>query len=73
MRDKEVFDSELRLVAAVRRSIREQGGHPSSRQVDEMARRTQRAGRKLTVLPGVRHNHGTACTSPRGLQRISTV
>ena len=36
MRDREVIDSELRLVAAVRRSIREHGGEPSSRQVDEL-------------------------------------
>ena len=30
------IDSELRLLAAVRRSIRERGGEPSSRQVDEL-------------------------------------
>jgi hypothetical protein len=36
MRDLEVIDSELRLLAAVRRSIREHGGEPSSRQVDEL-------------------------------------
>jgi hypothetical protein len=29
-------ESELRLLAAVRRSIREYGGEPSSRQVDEL-------------------------------------
>jgi hypothetical protein len=32
----ETIDAELRLLAAVRRSIREQGGEPSSRQVDEL-------------------------------------
>jgi hypothetical protein len=32
---RETIDSELRLLAAVRRSIREHGGEPSSRQVDE--------------------------------------
>jgi len=30
------IDSELRLLAAVRWSIREHGGEPSSRQVDEL-------------------------------------
>jgi hypothetical protein len=36
VRDIETIDSELRLLAAVRRSIREHGGEPSSRQVDEL-------------------------------------
>jgi hypothetical protein len=36
MRDRETIDSELRLLTAVRRSIREHGGEPSSRQVDEL-------------------------------------
>ena len=36
MRDRETIDSELRLQAAVRRSIREHGSEPSSRQVDEL-------------------------------------
>jgi hypothetical protein len=36
MRDRDATDSELRLLAAVRRSIREQGDEPSSRQVDEL-------------------------------------
>jgi uncharacterized protein DUF732 len=36
MRDREVIDSELRRLAAVRRSIREHGGEPSSHQVDEL-------------------------------------
>jgi len=34
MRDLDTVDSELRLLAAVRRSIREHVGEPSSRQVD---------------------------------------
>jgi hypothetical protein len=37
MHDLETIDSELRLLAAVRRSIREHGGEPSSRQVDELS------------------------------------
>jgi hypothetical protein len=36
MRDLDTIDSELRLLAAVRRSIREHGGEPSSRHVDEL-------------------------------------
>ena len=36
MRDRETIDSELRSLAAVRRSIREHGGEPSSRQIDEL-------------------------------------
>jgi hypothetical protein len=37
MRDRETIDAELRLLAAVRRSIRKQGDEPGSRQVDERA------------------------------------
>jgi hypothetical protein len=36
MRDRETINSELRLLAAVRPSIREHAGEPSSRQVDEL-------------------------------------
>jgi hypothetical protein len=36
VRDLETIDSELRLLAAVRWSIRAHGGEPSSRQVDEL-------------------------------------
>jgi hypothetical protein len=36
MRDPYTIDSEMRLLAAVRRSIRDHGGEPSSRQVDEL-------------------------------------
>jgi hypothetical protein len=49
MRDLDTIDSELRLLAAVRWSIREHSGEPSSRHVDELldervARRARRAG-----------------------------
>ena len=46
MRDIDTIDDELRLLAAVRRSIREQGGEASSRQVDELLdeRQTRREG-----------------------------
>jgi hypothetical protein len=36
MRNLETIESELRLLAAVRWSIREHGGEPSSRQGDEL-------------------------------------
>ena len=36
MRDLDTVDFELRLLAAVRRCIREHGGQPSSRHVDEL-------------------------------------
>jgi Protein of unknown function (DUF732) len=36
MRNRETIDSELRLIALARRSIREQGGQPSSRELDEL-------------------------------------
>jgi Protein of unknown function (DUF732) len=36
MRDRETIDSELRRIALGRRSVRAQGGKPSSREVDEL-------------------------------------
>jgi hypothetical protein len=36
MRDRETIDAELRLIALRRQSIRENGGQPSSQQVDEL-------------------------------------
>jgi Protein of unknown function (DUF732) len=36
MRDRDTIDSELRRLAAMRRSIRERGGEPSSRQIDDL-------------------------------------
>lgn len=36
MRDVGVVDSELSLIAAVRQSVREQGGQPSTVHVDEL-------------------------------------
>jgi hypothetical protein len=36
MRDRETIDSELRMLAAERRSIRARGGEPSNRQVDRL-------------------------------------
>ncbi len=52
MRDRETIDSELRLIALRRQSIREQGGQPSSQQVDELLdeRLAQRAGVSKTEV-----------------------
>jgi hypothetical protein len=36
VRDQETIDSELRLLAAGRRTVREYGIEPSNRQVDEL-------------------------------------
>jgi hypothetical protein len=36
VRTRDDIDAELRLLAAVRQSIRDQGGEPSSRQVDAL-------------------------------------
>ena len=47
MRDRETIDSELRLLAAGRRSIREHGGEPSSRRVDELL--DERLGHRAEV------------------------
>jgi hypothetical protein len=53
-RDRETIDSELRLLAAVRRVCREHGGEPSSRQVDELLRR---AAREFSQVGTVNRNH----------------
>ena len=52
MRAIGTIDSELRLLAAVRWSIREHGGEPSSRQVDELLdeRLAHRGRRESGVL-----------------------
>jgi hypothetical protein len=36
VRNRETIDAELRLLAPVRWSIREQGGEPSSRHIDDL-------------------------------------
>jgi hypothetical protein len=36
MRDRDTIDDELRLLAAVRWSIRDHGNEPSGRQIDEL-------------------------------------
>jgi hypothetical protein len=65
MRDRETIDSELRLIANERRSIREQGGQPSCPQADELLderlrygaeaskpRRFKRVRSRLSPTPG---------------------
>jgi hypothetical protein len=51
MRDLNTIDSELRLLAAVRWSIREHGGEPSTRQVDELLNEPAALSTPLTVVP----------------------
>jgi hypothetical protein len=68
MRDRETIDSELRLPAAVRWSIREHGGEPSSRQLDELLNERLahrgRAGEGTAV--------DTYCLAHRPPRRIQT-
>ena len=45
MRDRDTIGAELRLLAAVRWSMREHGGEPSSRQVDELLDERLKANR----------------------------
>jgi hypothetical protein len=45
----ETIDAELRLLATVRQSIREHGGEPSIRQVDELL--DERTGLKAEARP----------------------
>jgi hypothetical protein len=47
MRDREIIDSELRRLAAMRRSIRERGGEPLSLQVDKLL--DERLGHRADV------------------------
>ncbi|OBG37642.1 DUF732 domain-containing protein [Mycobacterium sp. E3198] len=47
MRDRETIDSELRRIALGRRSIREQGGQPSIREVDDLL--DERLGHRAPV------------------------
>jgi hypothetical protein len=47
MRDLETIDSELRLLAVVRRSIREHGGEPGESSDRRIARRASRVRKKL--------------------------
>jgi hypothetical protein len=60
MRDREAIDSALRLIGAVRRSIREHGIEPSSRQVDELL---DRLAASASCSPGM------PCSNPSRIRR----
>jgi hypothetical protein len=53
MRDIETVDSELRLLVAARRMIREEEGRtPNARRIDQLL--DERAGRRMPWLSGTR-------------------
>ena len=62
MRDRETIDSELRLIANARRSIREQGGQPSSQQADELL--DERLGHRAAPSKPSRFKRVTSRLSP---------
>jgi hypothetical protein len=72
MRDRETIDSELLLLAAMRRSIHEHGGEPSSRQVDELlderlghrAEASQTEAVEARVRPRLSPTPGRSATKP---------
>ncbi|OBB69730.1 DUF732 domain-containing protein [Mycobacterium sp. 852014-50255_SCH5639931] len=75
MRDRETIDSELRRIALGRRAVREHGGEPSSREVDELLDEllAHSAG---TSLPGAAKTSGTevvASTWSRGSKIDATL
>src|SRR5580693_5833838 len=53
MRDRQTIDSELRRIATVRRSMREQGGEPSCREVDELLDERLSDGAEASEIEGV--------------------
>ncbi len=67
MRDRETIDSELRLIALGRRSVREQGGQPSCGQADELLdeRLGHRAGTSKTDAVEACDTEVVADTWPR--------
>lgn len=68
MRDRESIDAELRRIALGRRSIREQGGQPSSREVDELLDEllAHSAGASVMDAPTARETPVVAGTWSRG-------
>lgn len=64
MRDRETIDSELRLLAAELRSIREHGGEASTRQVDELL--DERLGHRVepAEIPRLSPSLGRSATKP---------
>jgi hypothetical protein len=75
MRDREAIDSELRRIALGRRSIREQGGQPSSREADELLDEllAQSAGAPLTNAVKTRETEVVAHTRPRAAKTGTTL
>ena len=88
MRDRETIDSELRLLAAVRHSIREHGGELSSRQIDELLDErlghraeaskpsrsaTRPTSSRLTGGKGVLRRFGPFAALPLSLVAVATV
>jgi hypothetical protein len=74
MRDREMIDSELRRIALSRQSIREQGGQPSCRQIDELLdeRLGHRAGASETEAVEVGEasvvaGNGSTCDQTDGI------
>ena len=75
MRDRETIDSELRLLAAMRRSIRDQGGQPSCQEADalldeRLGHRTEASdpeavgARGPAVVAGIRSRRATDAAVP---------
>lgn len=67
MRDRETIDSELRRIALGRRSIREQGGQPSTQEVDALLDEllAHSTGVPLVTAPGARETPVVASALPR--------
>lgn len=67
MRDRETIDSELRRIALGRRSIREQGGQPSTQEVDALLDEllAHSTGVPLMAAPGARETKVVASTLPQ--------
>ncbi|OBF00297.1 DUF732 domain-containing protein [Mycobacterium sp. 852002-10029_SCH5224772] len=67
MRDRETIDSELRRIALGRRTVRERGGQPSSREVDELLDEllAHSTGVPLGDAPSVRETQVVADSRPR--------
>jgi hypothetical protein len=75
MRDREAIDSDLRRIALGRRSIREQGGQPSSRETDELLDEllAHSAGASLTNAVRTGETEVIADTRPRGNKTGTTL
>jgi len=74
MRDRETIDSELRRIASLRRSIREQGRQPLSREADELLDEllAHSTGRSLPNAVNARETEVVADTLPRGSKTGNT-